>query len=369
MIKVLILNDVLTKGGKERRIVELLKYCKQHFDVDFEIIFMHDGVDFPDVYDTGYPIHIIKWSNKKARQGFKEILRISRAFQPDIIHSWSSMTDMVGVLLKLYLKKSFVSSMVAVTLPFRSYKDKDYFRSKIAFPFADVITGNTEAGLRSYKAPVAKSVCIYNGFNYDRVSGLGSPELLKEELGLKGKFIVGMVAAFAPRKDYATLITAAKSLLQQYPEKFGFILIGRGPTKKEMMALAGHHVQKEIVFTGLINSVERYINAFDVGVLCSNSSIHGEGISNSIMEYMALAKPVIATEGGGTAEIVLNLQTGFLVPFKNPVVLEEKIVHIMNNPEVANKMGLSGQERIKEHFTIEAMCSSFYDIYKRLAKK
>ena len=363
MVKVLILNDVLTKGGKERRIVELLKYSKQHFDIKFEIIFMHDGVDFPEIYTTKYPIHIIKWSNKKFWEGYKKILLITNNFQPDVIHSWASMTDMIAILLKLHTKKKFVSSMIAEALPFRSYKNKDYLRSKISFRFADVITSNTKAGLLSFKAPVTKSICIYNGFNFDRLTNLKDPEILKTELSLKNKFVIGMVAAFAPRKDYETFINSAKSLLTKYPGKFYFLLIGTGPLLKNMMSLAGEYANRDIFFTGLLNDVEEYINICDVGVLCTNTNIHGEGISNSIMEYMALCKPVIATVGGGTAEIVTNAENGYLIPLHDSSCLEEKILYFKNNPVIAKEFGLAGQKRIKSQFTIEAMCNTFYDIY------
>lgn len=366
MIKVLILNDALIKGGKERRIVELLKYSKQHFNISFEIIFMFKNVDFPEIYDTQFPIHIINWSNKKFNEGFKKILEITKSFEPDIIHSWSSMTDIVSIVLKLYTKKSFISSMIAEVIPSKSYKNKDYLRSKISFKFADFITSNTEAGLLSYNAPVKKSVCIYNGFNYERIKHLENTEVLKHKLCLQNKFIVGMVAAFAIRKDFETVIEAAISILKKKPGKIVFLLIGSGPLLEHIISLAGEHAQKDIIFTGMINNVEEYINIFNVGILCTNSSLHGEGISNSIMEYMALAKPVIATEGGGTGEIVLDLKTGYLIPNKDSAILEEKIIEIINNPAQATRMGLLGRERIKKYFTIDSMCKNFYDLYMKL---
>lgn len=366
MIKVLILNDVLTKGGKERRIVELLKYAKQHFAIEFEIIFMHAGVDFPEIYDTNYPIHIIRWSNNEARSGFKKILSITREFKPDIIHSWASMTDMIAVALKFYTKKAFISSMISETLPHRSYKNKDYVRSKISFRFADLITSNTKAGLISYKAPSSKSISIYNGFNFERVSRLQRPDILKDKLGLKGKFVIGMVAAFAPRKDYETVIVTAINLIKKYPGKFAFLLIGTGGMIGNMNALAGEYAQKDILFMGLINNVEEYINTFDIGILCTNSTVHGEGISNSIMECMALAKPVIATEGGGTAEIITDNETGFLIPSQDSLALEVKILTLADDPEKAHEMGAAGQEKIKCHFSIKAMCDTFYNAYKKL---
>lgn len=368
MIKVLILNDVLTKGGKERRIVELLKYCKEYYHVNFEIIFMHDGIDFPEIYETNYPIHIIHWKNQSIRQSFRKINAITKAFQPDIIHSWASMTDIVAVVLKYLHKKKFVSSMIAEVLPFRSYNNKDYLRSKISFKVADIITSNTKAGILSYKAPLSKSICIYNGFNYERLNDLEDPLILKKEMGIENKVVIGMVAVFHPRKDYETVIISAKSLLKKYPEKFAFLLIGKGPDLDRMIQLAGDYAGKDIIFTGLINNVEKYINTFNLGILCTNISIHGEGISNSIMECMAMAKPVIATEGGGTREIVEQGKTGFLIPTNSPEALEDKIIYMMDYPEKAKEMGECGKDKIKESFSIESMCSTFYNIYGNLVK-
>ena len=369
MVKVLILNDVLTKGGKERRIVELLKYCKQHLDVHFEIIFMHDGVDFPEIYDTGYKINIIDWSYKSKTASLQKIFNITREYKPDIVHSWASMTDIIGVLLKVFFRKKFISSMIADALPFRSYKNKDYLRSKISFRFADVVTSNTQAGLLSYGAPLSKSVCIYNGFDYNRISHLENPEILKKELGFINKYIIGMVAAFESRKDYTTLLLAAKSLLKKYPGKLAFLLLGTGPTVKAMIAEAGEYAPKDILFTGLLNNVEEYIDTFDIGVLCTNSSVHGEGISNSLMECMALGKPVIATQGGGTAELISDNETGYLIPANNFDCLEEKIVYLMQNKQKAKNMGLAGKARIQKDFAIDTMCNSFYNIYLKLSNK
>ena len=160
MMKVLLLNDMLGRGGKERRVVELVRYCREHYDVVFEIVIMHDHLKYTEIYDTGYKVHILDWPANGTVTNFKKLLAITRAFKPDIIHSWSSMTDIAGVFLKIFTGKKLISSMIARVTPTRSLKDKDYRRSLIAFPFTDVITANTKAGIESYNAPKSKSVCI-----------------------------------------------------------------------------------------------------------------------------------------------------------------------------------------------------------------
>ncbi|MEP7108285.1 MAG: glycosyltransferase [Ferruginibacter sp.] len=369
MIKVLILNDQLTRGGKERRIVELVKYCKQHFSVTFEIIIMHDKIEYEEIYETGYKLHALKWSENKTTENIKRVLAIVKSFNPDVIHSWSSMTDVIGIFLKLYTGKKLISSMIARVIPYRSLRDKDYRRALYTFPFTDFITSNTKAGIERYHAPKSKSICIYNGFNFERSKNLHRSEILRKQHNLENKFVVGMVAAFAERKDHETFIAAALSLLKKFPGKIAFILVGYGDIEEPRRKQSGEHLQKDIIFTGQCDFVEEYINIFDVGVLCTNSSFHGEGISNAILEYMAIAKPVIATDGGGTREIVIANVTGFLIKPKQPILLEDKIIHIMNNRDEARVMGLKGQQRIKEHFSIEGMCHSFINVYEKLLGK
>ena len=369
MIKVLILNDELTRGGKERRIAELVKYCKIHYEIIFEIVVIHNKIEYEDIYETGYKIHTLKWSENKTIVSFKRLFAITKSFNPDIIHSWSSMTDVIGLFLKMYTGKKLISSMIARVIPYRSLMDKDYRRALYTFPFVDFITSNTKAGIERYHAPKSKSICIYNGFNFDRSKNLKKAEILKEQHNLENKFVVGMVAAFAERKDQETFIAAALSLLKKFPGKIAFVLIGYGAYEEERKKQSGEHFQKDIIFTGMCKFVEEYINVFNIGVLCTNSEFHGEGISNAILEYMAMGKPVIASEGGGTKEIVDDNITGFLIKPKQPELLEEKIIYFMNNPDKARVMGLQGQQKIRQQFSIEAMCSGFIKIYEKLIGK
>lgn len=369
MIKILILNDELMRGGKERRIAELVKYCKLHYQIIFEIAIMHENIEYEDIYETGYKIHTLKWGQNTKIENFKRLFAITKSFNPDIIHSWSSMTDVIGLFLKMCTGKKLISSMIARVIPYRSLKDKDYRRALYTFPFMDFITSNTKAGIERYHAPKRKSICIYNGFNFERSKNLQKAEMLTKQHNLENKFVVGMVAAFAQRKDQETFISAALSLLKKFPGKIAFVLIGYGVYEEDRRKQSGEHFQKDIIFTGVCNFVEEYVNIFNVGVLCTNSEFHGEGISNAILEYMALAKPVIASDGGGTEEIVDDKITGFLIKPKQPKLLEDKIIYLMNNPEEAREMGLRGQLKIRQHFSIEAMCSEFIKVYEKLIGK
>jgi glycosyltransferase involved in cell wall biosynthesis len=116
------------------------------------------------------------------------------------------------------------------------------------------------------------------------------------------------------------------------------------------------------------SDVESIINAFDIGILLTDLERHGEGISNSIMEYMAAGKPVIATDGGGTREIVIDGETGFLVPQKSPERVAETIDKLLNDDELRRNMGLMGKQMIQREFNIHRMTSEHVELYEKLAR-
>jgi glycosyltransferase involved in cell wall biosynthesis len=167
-----------------------------------------------------------------------------------------------------------------------------------------------------------------------------------------------MVAVFKDHKDYATYLAAAQQVLSRRKDVV-FLAVGDGETlevcKKSVPADC-----TRIRFVGASKDVESMVNVFDVGVLAT----HGEGISNSIMEYMALGKPVIASEGGGTCEIVLDGITGFLVPPRDPQALAARICQLLDNQEMSRCMGSAGQRRIEEAFSVDRLTTDTLRFYE-----
>jgi glycosyltransferase involved in cell wall biosynthesis len=226
--------------------------------------------------------------------------------------------------------------------------------------FSDYILSNSYAGLRSYNAPEVKSVCIHNGFDFDRIKNILEPEYIKAKHNITSINTVGMIARFEKRKDYETYIESAKNILKKRKD-VTFIAIGDGETLQYCMDLVPLEYRENIRFLGKQNDVESIINIFDIGVLVS----YEEGISNSIMEYMALAKPVIATNHGGNEEIVIESKTGFLIRTKDVQSLTEKIEYLLDNKDIAKAMGRAGKDRLEKEFSLEKMTESYLNLYTK----
>jgi len=170
-----------------------------------------------------------------------------------------------------------------------------------------------------------------------------------------------VVAVFSNYKDYDTFIDAAEFILKSRKDVC-FVAIGGGYNLDKYKNKIKHPRFK---FLGSINeSLESYINIIDIGVLTSFS----EGISNAIMEYMALGKPVIASEGGATDELVIHNSTGFLIEQKNSLQLIEKLLYLINNPNIAKEMGKEGKRIIHTRFLIDNMAQQYNDLYTGMLK-
>jgi len=359
-MKILHFIDSLRAGGKERQLVELLKRLSRHKEVVCELAIMSENIQYKAVNNLDIKKHYLIRKNKKDPRILVKLYKLCKEFKPDIIHSWGSMTSVYAVPVAKMLGIKLINGMIRDSAPFKLFS-KSCIRSKITFPFSDVILANSIAGLKAYNAPVHKSVCIYNGFDFNRIRSLQDKNTVRGKFNINTEKVAGMVATFSNNKDYETYIAAAKMILQKR-NNVTFLAIGGGENLEKCKQMAGGGFRDKIIFPDRQEDVESIINIFDVGVL----STHGEGISNSIMEYMALGKPVVATNSGGTKELVLHGETGFLVKYQNIDDMGAHIEQLLEDKDLSIRMGNAGRERIKKKFNLGKMTKLYIGLYERL---
>ncbi len=159
-------------------------------------------------------------------------------------------------------------------------------------------------------------------------------------LRVQGKKVVGMVAEFSDYKDYPTYLRTAEIILERRNDVM-FVAVGGGKhleACKRMVAPAADGIR----FLGERKDIEAIVSAMHIGVLCT----YTEGISNSIMEYMAAEKPVVVTDCGGNREIVMEGESGFLVSRTQPEVLAQKIELLLDDSALARRMGEAGKRHL-----------------------
>ncbi|MGA2408193.1 MAG: glycosyltransferase [Bacteroidales bacterium] len=359
-MKILFFTDNLSAGGKERRLTELLKALRSKQDIEFELVTMSNDIHYKEILDLGINIHYIIRKSKNDSSVFSRFYKLCKNYRPDIVHCWDSMTAVYLVPACRLLHIKLINGMV-FDAPFKqNILNKYWLRAKLTFPFSDIIVANSRAGLSAYRAPENKSVVIYNGFDFARTENLLSEDSIKKQISTDSNFIIGMVASYSQKyKDYPTYFKAAQLLLRDRND-ITFLAIGNGTDSVESRNLIDKEYIGHFRLLGKKTGIESFINSMDICVL----STFTEGISNSILEYMALGKPVIATSGGGTNEIVEDGETGFLIGPSNPGELADKMGILLNNVKMREEMGKAGRERIINYFSIDLMIKKYIDLYR-----
>jgi glycosyltransferase involved in cell wall biosynthesis len=358
-MRVLYYTDSLRLGGKERQLVELLKGLKQRDDMEVLLVCMDRGEFYePDVNALSIPL---KYLFRKARwdplvvHGF---YRLVREFKPDIIHTNSMMSSAYALPVAKLFGVPLINGSIRNAFQYSTLRWKV---ERALLAWSDFRIANSMAGLRSrgFSLDSAKDFVIHNGFDLSRAQGLeAQPDAYHGRNG-NGHHQVGMIAEFRADKDFKTFLLAARQLLTTRPN-VTFVTVGDGETldaMRELVSDTGDRIQ----FLGRRKDVEKIVNSFSIGVLATFT----EGISNSIMEYMVMAKPVVATACSGSSELVLDGETGFLVPPGDPAALADRIAYLLDHPDEARRMGQAGKKHIEEHFSLKTMVDKTVKIYEQ----
>ncbi len=359
-MRILFFTDILRAGGKERRIVELLKTLAQQ-GIACEIVVMSRDIEYPLIYQLGIPIHFMTYKIKKDPSPLWRFYKLCRSVKPDIVHSWSPMCTYYALPTVKLLGIKLITNQIVNSPGYIKPFSKNWFGNNITFPFVDLIVANSKAGLRDYHPPVHKSLCIHNGFDFTRTSNLKGIDSIRKKFEIQTPFVVGMVASMGASKDYKSYFLAAEMILKKRQD-VTFLAVGDGPELPHLHASIQDVNHPFIKFLGKQTQVEEIMNICDIGVL----STYTEGISNAILEFMALGKPVIATNGGGTNEIISDQETGFLAPQKSPQFIADKIEFLLDNPNQIKEMGMKGKKKVESEFSLEQMNQEFISIYKQV---
>ncbi len=362
-MRILFFIESLHAGGKERRLVELLSYLKNNPKLELFLVLTKHDIHYKIFLKLGIPYVILeRESLVKNLQIFYKFYKICKSFNPDIIHTWGNIVSFYSLPTVILQKIFLVNSQISNAPRKISKCSKLYIMSKINFAFSKLILSNSVAGLKSYNIKTKKGKVIYNGFDLRRFKNLPDKNKVKLKYEITTPYLLIMVASFSEMKDYNKYIDVAKEI-SSIRKDVTFLAVGSGIYLEKMKNRVQNEHIPNVSFTGKLDYVEPLISISDIGILFSPN---GEGISNSIMEYMALEKPVIASDSGGTKEIVKHDVIGYLITNESPRKIAELIDGLLNNSKKRLKMGRTGGKLIMESFTIDRMGREFEDVYFKL---
>ena len=356
-MKILILTDSLNRGGAEKQLVLLAKQLNTRFEIS--VWSLHPGPFERELINSGVSV-IIHSGTSTYRSVYKTLSVLSASYKPDIVHFFGKASLLAGFLPFKKVNIPIVNGTVRYGALARPLGIR--VRNLLAARIGDSIVANSDAGLKASHTPVKNKYVIRNGFDIKTID---------ETIPVASDattFRVTMCANITRFKDYASFIDTAKLITSKSPVPvIKFWAIGSPSSDAAMNRVKSQAetlVSEDLLhFTGGVDNPLQYLLVSNVGVLLSTN---GEGISNSIMEYMACRIPVICSRVGGNSELVINNTTGFLVnPENAPTEIAEKIFWLSRNPVEARKMGEEGYNRLVNEFSVEKMVSSTIDVYMK----
>jgi len=350
----------LDAGGKERQLIGLLKGL-----LDTGLFTSYIGVmnsnglrEFEAGEFVEKVIRIKRLFRFDFLTPFLHLVKLVRAEEIQVVHTWGSgIWDVIGCLVARSCQVPFLHGGIRSAPIKLDISDR---LSRWAAKHADAIVANSRAGLKAFGFERDhRSRVIYNGLAYSRFEAFQDSEPRDSS--------ICMVANFSPKKDHQSIVAALPIIKESFPE-IRATLVGHDAGMLATIRTYAENlrVRNRINFVTDTLNPESFIARCQIGILTTNPTEHGEGTSNAILEYMALGKPVIATDNGGNREVVIHSKTGFLVPPRDPEAIARRVIDLLNNPLLSEKMGQVGKQRVIEEFSLDRFISSFVSAYERL---
>lgn len=245
---------------------------------------------------------------------------------------------------------------------------------RYACQFADCVLVNADAvrdWLVAEGYDPGKIVVIRNGVDLARFDGPPEGARIRHELGLGTRTrLVAVVSRLTRLKGLEQFLEAAAILSPRFPDA-RFLIVGEtsphdGWYLTELQNMAGRlGLSERVIFTGLRGDVPALLSSVDVAVMPSLN----EALSNVLLESMAAGAPVVATRVGGTPEALVDGETGLLVPPADAAALAASIATLLDNRELATRLGHAARQRIAERFSVDRMVHSTQDLYSDLLER
>ena len=363
-VKALYLITELSTGGAQAALLRLLTDLDcGRFSPTVACLYNGDKVVAQEIRQLGIPVTDLGMTARWRWDAFWRLYRLLCRECPTILHTWMFHANIPGRVLG---RLAGVPIVISSERTMGQESRWRYWLNRITDPLTDrvVCVSQQVAGftVRQVGIPRHKTVVIPNGIALHDFEHLPDRQQTRAMLGLSpNQILIGTVARLNPVKRLDVLLQAMVSLRDVYA-----VIVGDGSERAQLEAVSGQSgLASRVYFVGQQDDVRPWLAAMDLFVLSSD----WEGMSNAVLEAMAASLPVVATAVGGTPEVVVDGETGLLVPPRDPAALAQAIEHLLHDPALRRKMSLAGRERVERHFTIEQTVAQTVALYETLLRE
>jgi glycosyltransferase involved in cell wall biosynthesis len=369
---VLFIIDSFEQGGSERQALQLLRQLHTSGECRVYLACLQNrGSLRLDADQLGLrEIHeyaLTSFYDLNFARQIRRVMRFIKEKEIDVVHTHCFYTNIFGMTGAFLARVPARVTSKGETDGFRTPMQKR--AERLAFRLAHRVIANCHVVenqlIREGVRPV-KIVQHYNGLDMERLkvqAGLQRKEALAA-FGLpEDRRYVSIVANLHnPVKDHPVFLRAA-ALVREKVSDAAFAIAGEGelmPGLRELTKQLG--IQDDVFFIGRCDNVANLLFASDVGVLSSKA----EGFANAILEYMASALPVVATDVGGVREAIVEGETGHVVPSGDAEMMAERIIDLLNSPDRASTMGERGKLIVAGKFSCDRHLQNTLELYDEL---
>ena len=359
-IRVVELLATGTSGGAQEHVYNLVtRIDPERYEVS--VLALSGGAGVRRLEKTGVSVCVLdEMSDDEAIEAVASHLHAVKA---DVVHNHMYRAEVIGtraawLLAAAGLPRPFVVGTVHSSRV-RSPEDRDLVRQLT--PRMDHVIAVSRAIVRKIEdegrvgAPIS---LIYNGVDLARYAEQEVCCTLHKEYGIPpAAQVVGVVARLEPEKGHPTLLEAWPAVLRAVPDAH-LLIVGEG-TQREALEAQAASLGDSVTFTGRRDDVPAVTAALDVAVLPSYREAQGL----SILEAMALSRPVVASAVGGIPEMIEHGRTGLLVPPHDPYSLADSLIRLLTDHAYADMIGRAGHDLVHERFCVELMVRAVETIY------
>jgi glycosyltransferase involved in cell wall biosynthesis len=319
-----------------------------------------------DLREAGVPVTPLGKRLKLDPLALGRLVAFLRARRFDVVQTWIFAANTYGrVAARMAKVPVVVTAEMAVDL-WKSPRELavDRFLSR----WTDRVVGNSRAVVDFYAragVPADRLSLIRSGIAAGEAPSVDRAEV-RARFGWRADApLILFAGRLAPQKGVEDLIAAIDLLQYNLPE-LRALIVGDGPLRARLEETArAFRLDPMVRFTGHRDDVPRLLAAADLLVL---PSLY-EGLPNVVLEAMQFARPVVATAAPGTTEVVVDGETGVLVPVHDPPALAQAIRSLVHDPERARRLGAAGRARVDAEFRAETMIDQFAALYEELARR
>lgn len=372
MLDVLFLKDefAAVDGGTEQHMLYLMRELPQRgIHLHFALLGRLGRCDEESFLVPPVLLSDPRWSGRRGT--LRRVRRLAshlRTLRPEIVHAFCATSELLALVAT---RLAGCGKVLGVRRNLGYWHTpRTLWRARLASRFGTRYVANCEAArqfaARAEWIPLDRISVIRNPAPWGRWEEAQQQPLSRDSLTIRdGEQAVAMVATVRPVKDYATFLKAAQRVLEVRP-RTRFLALGDSAPEyfAQLQSLTRDlDIQDQVSWLGVVANPLAALAHCDVAVLSSQS----EALSNALLEYAVAGVPAVATDVGGSREVVEEGRTGFLVPPESPDLMAERILRLLDDASLRARFGAEAQRRAETQFSEDHVLDQYADLYRRLA--